>query len=169
MPWIYLTQRDNDLTQSRVDFCFAILALYVWPAINVRYSSLRDQLKDDLYTQTLWSDVPIIQTFQGDKNQSYFSTENIEMELELDEKMQKSLPHPSFLTNIWQVKNRRMQDKVNRFYRSFLTLHLEDLSVWTLTPATRIFAHILLVCRINKQLPCNDSETELSKQNKEIL
>ena len=59
---------------------FAILALYVWSAINVRYSSLRDQLKDDLYTQTLWSDVPIIQTFQGDESQQEFCTENVEIE-----------------------------------------------------------------------------------------
>ena len=63
----------------------------------------------------------------------------------------------------------RMQHRVNRFYRSFLTLYLEELCVWTLTPAIRIFAHILLVCRINKQPPCNDSETELRKENKEIL
>ena len=92
MPWIYSTQRDNDLTQSRVDFCFAILALYVWPAINVRYSSLRVQLKDDRYTQALWSDAPIIQMIQGDENQYYFCTENVEMELKQKDKKACDIP-----------------------------------------------------------------------------
>ena len=44
-------------------------------------SDIQVQLKDDLYTQALWSDVPIIQMFQGDENQYYFCTENVEMKL----------------------------------------------------------------------------------------
>ena len=60
---LFNRQRDNNLTQSRVEFCNIGLVCLVCHKC-VRYSSLRDQLKDDQYTQSLWSDVPIIQTFQ---------------------------------------------------------------------------------------------------------
>ena len=77
---LFNRQRDNNLTQSRVEFCNIGLVCLVCHKC-VRYSSLRDQLKDDLYTQTLWSDVPIIQTFQGDESQQEFCTEIVEIEL----------------------------------------------------------------------------------------
>ena len=109
-------QRDSDLTQSCVDFCNTGLVCLVCHKC-VRYSSLRVQLKDDRYTQALWSDAPIIQMIQGDENQYYFCTENVEMELKQKDKKACDIPvgHNKYMASEKQEDARQSKQVLPQF------------------------------------------------------